>query len=44
MEKEEDSVIKLQALSDRLDRSSTPEALRDLEKAFVDFHGKPGFT
>lgn len=40
IEKEEDSVIKLQELSDRVKDVSNTEELQALWQQFVDFHGE----
>jgi hypothetical protein len=39
IDKEEDSVIKLQALSDRIKAASSVEQLQALKAELVDFHG-----
>jgi hypothetical protein len=40
IDKEEDSVIKLQALSDRIKAASSAEQLQALKAELVDFHGE----
>jgi hypothetical protein len=40
IDKEEDSVIKLQALSDRIKAASSIEQLQALKAELVDFHGE----
>jgi hypothetical protein len=40
IDKEEDSVIKLQALSDRIKAATQPDELQSLKAELVDFHGE----